>query len=39
MTYSVGIIIWRVLKVKQMAMDILERDGQKQYSLLYNYEA
>ena len=33
-TYNVGISRWRVVKGKQIAMDIVEGDGEKQYSLL-----
>ena len=36
-TYSVGINRWRAVKGKQIDMDIVEGDGQKQYSLLYDY--
>jgi len=38
-SYSVGITPWRACRAKEIAMDILEGDGQKQYSLLYDYAA
>jgi len=36
-TYSVGITKWRKIKGKQLDMDVLEGDGQKQYTMLYDY--
>ena len=36
-TYSVGITLWTTIKGRQMAMDVIEGDGQKQHTLLYDY--
>ena len=38
-TYNVGITPWRAGKVKQIAMDCLVGDGQRQYGRLYDYVA
>ena len=38
-TYSVRISRWKAMKGKQIAMDIVEGDREKQYSLLYDYVA
>ena len=36
-SYSVAITPWRACRAKEITMDILEGDGQKQYNLLYDY--
>ena len=36
-TYSVGITAWRAGKAKQIAMDNLVGDGQRQYNRLFDY--
>ena len=38
-SYSVAITPWRACRAKEIAMDILEGDGQKQYNMLYDYAA
>ena len=38
-TYSVGITPWRIGKAKQIVMDCLVGDGQRQYSRLHDYVA
>jgi len=38
-SYNIGITPCRACRAKEIAMDILEGDGQKQYILLYDYVA
>ncbi|XP_027922943.1 uncharacterized protein LOC114180850 [Vigna unguiculata] len=37
--YSVGVTPWRAARAKEIAMDCMVGDGQRQYALLYDYVA
>jgi len=37
-SYSVGITPWRACRAKEIGTEILEGGGQKQYTLLYDYD-
>ena len=37
--YSVGVTPWRATRAKEIAMDCMVGDGQRQYALLYGYVA